>query len=150
MKTTLSAFAVLIISASSFATPYFDNITNLWFTACHSNALAIANQRLAVNSNDIAGLLIKASWDFSFSNASVLSNSLLRVLEVGGSVRSRSFTNVFEITKVDIRYALIDLADETPAQRAEDFIKAARPGRLPHFVDDLKALDDDGFFMGNP
>ena len=39
---------------------FYANVTNLWYQGYKSNVLNIANARLAANTNDIAGLILKA------------------------------------------------------------------------------------------
>ena len=146
MKTSLLAVSIALPFLMVSATPYFDNITNLWYQAHHSNVLAIANQRLAANSNDLAGIILKASWDFEFSNATILSNSLNRLIAVGGSCQLPSFTNEFTITVEDVNCTLQGLSLETPSQLAEDGVKRGLPGKQMHFLEELKALDDGGCF----
>ena len=110
---------------------YFNTITNLWYAGHQTNVLQMAETRLAQNTNDVAGVLMKASWDFAFSDAVVLSNSLNRVLNAGETVQSSCFTNVFRITRLDVVCVLNAVA-----------------GRWPHFIEELKALDADGYFNG--
>ena len=150
MKITLLAASIVLSSLTAAASPYFDNITNHWYQAHHSNVLAIANQRLAANSNDLAGVILKASWDFEFSNATILSNSLNRLITVGGLCQSPSFTNEFAITVEDVNCTLQGLSLETPSQLAEDAAKRGLPGKQMHFMEELKALDDDGYFNNCP
>lgn len=150
MKGTLLSASITLSTLMAAASPYFDNITNLWYQAQHSNVLAIANQRLAANSNDLAGVILKASWDFEFSNASILSNSLNRLVTLGRACHSPSFTNEFQITVEDVTCTLQGLSLETPSQLAEDAAKRGLPGKQMHFMEELKALDDDGYFCVHP
>ena len=146
MKKTLFTMLLATVASSVSASAYYDTITNLWFTAHQTNVLALANQRLMANTNDIAGLLIRASWDFAFSDSTAISNSLERVLSVGGAITTPAFTNEFAFTRIDIQFTLDNLAVRPEEERAADILKSSSPGRLPHFYEDLKALDDDGYF----
>jgi len=146
MKRSLIAFAAAVCIHSAGASAYFDNITNLWFNALHTNVLILAEQRLAADTNDIAGVLMKASWDFVHADPPALSNSLDRVIASGQQISTPAFTNQFRITAIDVQRVKAFLAVETDADRAEVLQKATRPGRLPHYVHELKALDDDGYF----
>ena len=127
---------------------YFNSITNLWYTGHQTNVLQMAEARLAQNTNDIAGVLMKASWDFAFSDATVLSNSLNRVVCAGEAVQTTHFTNAFSITRLDVACVMSAIVNETDAQRSADLAKQNHPGRFPHFIEELKALDDDGYFNG--
>ena len=146
MKTKTIAILFTFSASMALASVTFDNFTNLWYTAQFSNVLAVANQRLAANTNDIAGVLMKASWDFEFLEPSDISNALARVIQVGNTCHLPSFTNVFETTKVDARLLLEIFPLEPPEERIADRAKRGLPGKVPHFISELKALDDDGFF----
>ena len=151
MKRTINILigvGTLLFASHSSASTYFNTITNLWYTGHQTNVLQMAETRLAQNTNDVAGVLMKASWDFAFSDAVVLSNSLNRVLNAGETVQSSCFTNVFRITRLDVVCVLNAVANETVAQRTADLAKQNRPGRWPHFIEELKALDADGYFNG--
>lgn len=150
MKTLITPLIASACIFASNASTTFDSFTNLWYTAQHSNALAMANQRLAVNSNDVAGVLMKASWDFEFLEPADLSNTLSRVIQVGGTCHTPAFTNIFEITKIDARCLLDAFALEPPEERIADRAKRGLPGKLPHYLEELKALDDDGYFSETP
>lgn len=146
MKTKTIAILFTFSASMALASVTFDNFTNLWYTAQFSNVLAVANQRLAANTNDIAGVLMKASWDFEFLEPSDISNALARVIQVGNTCHLPSFTNVFETTKVDARLLLEIFPLEPPEERIADRAKRGLPGKVPHFISELKALDDDGYF----
>lgn len=150
MKTKTIAILFTFSASMALASVTFDNFTNLWYTAQFSNVLAVANQRLAANTNDIAGVLMKASWDFEFLEPSDISNALARVIQVGNTCHLPSFTNVFETTKVDARLLLEIFPLEPPEERIADRAKRGLPGKVPHFISELKALDDDGYFSANP
>ena len=139
----LVASAIAVVAHSS---PTFDSFTNLWYTAQHSNVLAMANQRLAVNSNDVAGVFMKASWDFEFLEPPALSNTLIRVIQIGNTCHTPAFASIFEVTKIDARCLLEDFALTPPEERVADRAKRGLPGKLPHYLEELKALDDDGYF----
>ena len=128
--------------------PYFNTITNLWYSGHQTNVLQMAEARLARNTNDIAGVLMKASWDFAFSDAVVLSNSLIRIRDVGRTISTHAFTNAFVLTEFDLMSTFNILPRLTPIQLSIDCIKSSGPGRRMHYEEELKALDDDGYFNG--
>lgn len=145
--THLCTFALgLALAPALQASPYFTNVTNEWWQGRQTNVLTMAEARLAANTNDIAGLLMKASYDFDFSNSTILSNSLVRVLSVGETVTSPAFTNAFWLTRLDIRGTFITLARETPEEHASDMRKVMGAGHPMAYSDELKALDEDGYF----
>ena len=145
MNKTLLATA-LLLSSQAFASTYYANVTNEWFLGRQTNVLALANQRLASNTNDMAGLLMKASYDFDFADANTLSNSLVRVLSVGETISTPSFTNAYRLVRLDIRGTFKTLSSETPEEHASDMLKIMGAGHQMAYEDALKALDDDGYF----
>lgn len=149
MRAKALSLTTILASFAVYASAEFSSFTNFWFTAQHSNALAMAERRLVVNTNDIAGVLMKASWDFEFLEPSDISNTLARVVQVGGSCHLPTFTNVFETTKIDARLLLDIFPLEPPEERIADRAKRGLPGKLPHYIRELKALDDDGYFTAN-
>lgn len=150
MKTTAAVIFSLSLVGSALASDYYNAITNLWHQGRQTNVLAMSEQRLATNSCDIAGLLMKASYDFDFSNAATLSNTLVRVLAVGDTITTPAFTNVYKILRFDIRGTFKTIATETPEEHAADMLKVQGVGHPMAYEDALKALDDDGYFVNCP
>lgn len=139
----------LAIAPISQASPYYTNVTNEWWQGRQTNVLAMAESRLAANTNDIAGLLMKASYDFDFANSTTLSNTLMRVLAAGTHVTTPAFTNAFRLTSIDIQWTFKTLEAETPSEHTSDMLKVTGPGHPMAYSDELKALDDDGYFDNN-
>lgn len=139
----------LALAPTLQASSYFINVTNEWWQGRQTNVLTMADARLAANTNDIAGLLMKASYDFDFSNSTTLSNTLARVLAVGETVNSPAFTNVFRLTRLDIQGTFITLGSETPEEHSSDMLKVMGAGHPMAYLDELNALDEDGHFDEN-
>ena len=95
---TKPALLVLVAAMLAFApharaqADLYSTVTNLWWNGPKTNLLALAEQRLAADTNDIVGIVLKTEYDISFSRASVLSNSFRRVLSVGAGVRTPAFS----------------------------------------------------------
>ena len=156
MKTIRYAFALALALAFSSAAqtnqPPVDNftlVTNLWYNGYKSNVLAIAEQRLATNSNDLAGLVLKMEYDFAFINTQNISNDMLKVLTGFQSITNRMsmlhYNEVFE----DLNSFLILLRDEyrpTQTELEEDRAKALIIHKRMTYEDYLKWLHDDGLF----
>jgi len=150
MKKLMTVFMAVIVSGGvSFAQiNFYTNVTNLWCQGYKSNVLAIANARLAVNSNDIAGLILKAEYDLEFLEMDTISNSFQRVIQIGDTITTTNFVKRFERERsdyVDILDWLKDdpiLANELPAEKAKGNIihKELSTGLL-------EALQKDGYFQ---
>ena len=115
-----------------------------------SNVLEIANVRLAVNSNDIAGLILKAEFHFEFLDDGAVSNAFLRVIQVGDTITTTNFVkrwqdewgkqDYFDILDVIARNPL------TPQEIQEGKIKALIPHKPLSCADLIEALQKDGYF----
>ena len=84
-----------------------------------------------------------------FERSCVRSVSFIRLAEVARTVQTTHFTNLVWLLELDNRSIFRHMGDETPQMRADDLVKAARPGLLPHYWQFLDALDCDGYF-GEP
>ncbi len=147
MKSALASAAIFAATAL-VASEYYSNITNQWYTGNQTNVYLEGIARLSTNENDIAGLLMKGSYDFVFAEPGVASNSMVRILEVARTVQSENFTNRVWVLELDNRSVFRHLGEETAEDLAADRIIAARPGKLPHYWRELDALDKDGYFAG--
>lgn len=132
-------------------TNFYTNITNLWYQGYKSNVLAIANARLAANSNDIAGLILKAEYHFEFLEVGSISNAYIRVIQVGDTITTTNFVKEWQAGKS--REDLIDLLDViaenplTPQQVQTERIKGfINEKPLPN-ENLIKALQVDGYFQ---
>ena len=61
-------------------------VTNLWYQGYKTNVLAIADERLMADSNDIAGLVLKMEYNLAFSNESCMSNDIFSVIASAGTI----------------------------------------------------------------
>ena len=115
-KTTTSIAIVLITlaSSSSAQTDLYSTVTNLWWEGPKTNILAIAEERLAANTNDIVGIVLKTEYDISFSPATVLSNSFRRVLAVGAEVDTPAFAAAYPRIAWNVSGMFVVLFRETP------------------------------------
>jgi len=133
-------------------TNFYTNVTNLWYQggASRSNVLTIANARLAVNTNDIAGLILKANYDLEFLEVGTISNSYLRVIQVGDTITTTNFLKNWQ--EGLSRYAILHLLDViaenplTPQQIQKGKIKALLPRKPFPDADLLETLQKDGYF----
>lgn len=154
LGTFFGAFAASWAATNELANPppppppsaFYSNVTNLWKQGQHTNVLALANARLASNTNDIGGLILKAAYDYAYSDKSTLSNSLVRVVRVGKRIHSPNFTPAFIFGCMDIKSILDTLATETDEEHAADILKLQGPHHSFPFSIMLRALDRDRHF----
>ena len=149
MKKLLVAFMLTVANGnvSLAQTNFYTNVTNLWYQGYKTDVLEIAEQRLNVNSNDIAGLILKAEYDLAFLELATISNSFQRVIQIGDTITSTNFVKRFEVERENL-LELLDVfknepipMNELPVEKAKaNIIHKPLPTKL------IEALQKDGYF----
>ncbi len=153
MKKLMIVFLMMIagLGTSHAQTNFYTNVTNLWYQGYKTNVLAIANERLAANSNDIAGLILKGGYHLAFTEVTEISNAYLRVIQVADTITTTNFAacwNKERWGRQDYLHILDVIVERklTPQQiendRKKGFIKGKR---LPDSYL-IEALQKDGYF----
>ena len=149
MKKTKLFLTAIVIPLSCMChantTNFHTTVTNLWFQGHKSNVLEIAEQRLNVNSNDIAGLILKYECHIGFLELSSISNAAQRVLAVGTTITSTNFVREFSLYSESINHILSVLPHYPPAELAADRQKIHIANKPLPAGDIIKALQDDGY-----
>jgi len=150
-KTIVGIMLVMAIASYGYSqTNFYTNVTNLWYQGYKSNVLAIANARLAANSNDIAGLILKAEYHLAFCEDAQLSNAYLRVIQRADTITSANFAKCWheEGGRQDYFDMLEHIAENplTPQQIQQESLKGLITGKpLPdEYL--IEALQKDGHF----
>ncbi|MBR4614596.1 MAG: hypothetical protein IKO55_03220 [Kiritimatiellae bacterium] len=133
-------------------TNYYSLVTNLWFQGEHTTVFSLATNRLAANTNDIAGWITLAEYSMTFDDASSLSNVLTHTLECGSNITSTAFSELFPIMS-DSFCDMLDFVaayHPTAEEQAEDLRKAHIPGKPFFYSKYLQALETDGYFLNDP
>ena len=127
-------------------------VTNMCWNGAKTNILAIAESRLAANTNDIVGIVLKLEYDLSFSYLDDFTNNIPKAIKVASGVHTPNFAELYNDFVVSLTH-LEKFIRENPASEA-DLVRERAKGNIPHkrmnFNRFLKALDDDGFFEGTP
>ena len=129
---------------------FYENVTNLWYQGYKTNVLAIANDRLAANSNDIAGLILKAEYHLAFCENAPLSNAYLRVIQVADTITTTNFVKCWqeEGGRQDYLDILEHMAENplTPQQIQEEGLKGLINEKPLPDAYLIEALQMDGYF----
>jgi len=147
MQTALAILVLVFGTCARAQTNFYTNVTNLWYQGYKSNVLDIANARLAQNTNDIAGLILKMEYSIAFSEMSEISNSFWRVFNVGDTITTTNFSAVYPEKRENLLRILDFIKDnpvsleDLPAEQAKGNINH-KP--LPAVL--LEALQKDGYF----
>jgi len=142
---------LIVISGSVvFAqTNFYTNVTNLWHQGYKSNVLEIAEQRLNINSNDIAGLILKADYNFEFYEVDSLSNAYLRVIQIGDTITTTNFMERYQKASRESILGILDDFAEEPVTNAD--IQEGKQKALIKYKNLthsrlIEALQKDGYF----
>ena len=146
MKKLVVILIVISGSAVFAQTNFYTNVTNLWYQGQISNVLTVATNRLTVNSNDIAGLVLKMECDVALLNLSAISNSILRVIQIGDTITTENFVKKFQIEREEMindleLFKTYPTPNDLPTERAKAFIKNKE---MPTYL--FEALNKDGYF----
>lgn len=132
---------------------FFSNVTNLWFQGHKSNVLALAQERLSCNSNDIAGLILSMEYnlEFEFDDLNGVSNSIQKVINRLDTISTPlCATNGphFRMLLEDMRNLVMDSAMYDDV--ANDKAKANFPGKKLLFEEVLLNICLDGLVTNSP
>ena len=152
MKKLMIGFLLAVLGGgtSLAQTNFYTNVTNLWYQGYKTNVLAIANARLAANSNDIAGLILKAEYHLAFCENAALSNAYLRVIQRADSITTTNFVKCWqeEGGRQDYLDTLDYMAENplTPQQIQEESLKGFINEKPLPDAYLIEALQKDGHF----
>ena len=152
MKPTYIIFAVASafvgMSKAAPSEDCFTAVTNDWYSGAYSNVYELAQQRLAVNTNDLAASHIMVEYDVAFSDMSAISNSIVRLLRVSDAETNPAFTNYYAATRAGwICYLEEYLPTLTDEQRTLEQSKSYIPGKRMTCQRMLKLLWDNGLWQ---
>ena len=154
MKKTLLAAAFALTASflkAEGVLEFYTNITDLWWRGHKTNVLVIAEQRLACNSNDIAGLILKMEYDLEFLNLSSVSNSIQRVIDVGGGINSPIYSSNYYRYKFSLEDLLNLFAEPSMYVNVEtDRAKSQLPKKRMLFERHLLSVCLDGLVTNYP
>ena len=143
------AFAAQAYAQTNAPIDNFTLVTNLWWNGYKTNVLQIAERRLAANSNDLAGLVLKMEFNISSNNVECFSNDIQNVLSSLPSVNGTNFSKLSEVFLLDLNCSLDFLANEfhpTQDEILADKAKFIFNHKPLIYEKELKALSDDGLF----
>ena len=153
MKKLMVGFMLVVVSGSVglAQTNFYTNVTNLWYQGgeARSSVLDIANARLAMNTNDIAGLILKAEYHFAFMESEAISNAFLRVIQAGDTITTTNFVERWQEFSRERTLRILDIVAEiplTPQLIQAEKHKALLPRKSLPNARLIEALQKDGYF----
>jgi len=147
MKRWVIVFGILVVStAKSQTTNFYTNVTNLWVQGHKSNVLEIVEQRLNTNTNDMPGLLIKLAYQEEFLLLDSISNTVNKIIFVGGTITNQNFKTHYSSFKENQEFMLDFLTTyhPTPTELIQERAKGLIPQKPFIYYKYLEALQKDG------
>jgi len=147
MKKLLFTLGVLMVFIMEIqAVDFYTNVTNFWYQGQKTKVLALGEQRLNINSNDMPGLIIKLAYADEFSQLGVLSNLYHRVLSLGETITNENFTMQYPLLKYDTEGCLEFLTTyhPSPAELLQEQAKGLLTEKPFPYDFILEALQKDG------
>ena len=89
LAAALVAFPVLA------QTNFYNQVSQMWLAGQKAQVYSIATNRLAANTNDIAGLVLKMEYELAFVDLGNLTNTMQKVVSIGSSINTTNFAQIF-------------------------------------------------------
>jgi hypothetical protein len=135
--------AILICGCAHAETNFYDQVTQTWLNGQKAEVYCIATNRLAVNSNDIAGLILKLEYELAYYDLK-FTNPLQRVVDVGSDITTTNFAILFPVLRDSVDY-MQDFVLNYPTNNIEqEILKASITNKPFGHRRILKATEQDG------
>ncbi len=150
MKTIMMTLTAALCAVTAVATPSSNSVEAVkqeWYNGNYSNVYELAQQRLAVNSNDVVAAHLMMEYDTAFSSRTAMSNSVMRLVEVSDTVTLPAFVEHYQAMRSGwIWYASEYLPSRTDAQLEAHRQKAHETHRAMSSDFLLEILDEGGLW----
>jgi hypothetical protein len=126
---------------------FHQQVSSMWFAGDKQGVIDIANQRLAQNTNDIAGLLLKLEYETEYLQLNNMTNSMARILDVGSIYAGTNFAQVYSTLEASYEVMKQVVTNYPPDEYTADLTKTNALGKTMSCDAEIKALQDDGYFQ---
>ena len=147
--------AVLIVGLASFGacgaeTDLFNYVTNEWYQCRKDNVLRVAVERLADNPRDVVGLLLMLEYDMAYARNEAYTNSIEKFRAVAETISTPEFKKSSQFLSLDLDSLMLFATNSPKSELSQEDIDKANEIRKPmNFLEEFKALDDDGLTATN-
>ncbi len=123
-------------------------VEGMWRSGDYAGVLAIAQQRLSTDTNDLPGLLLKYEYEVEFLQLAAATNTASDILRVAPQIGTERFAEVRELVVQDAQAALELIPQYPPDEYAADLLKAGTITNK-HLPCDyaIRALEEDGYIQ---
>ena len=147
--------AVLIVGLAPFGacraeTDLFNSVTNEWYQCRKDNVLRVAVERLADNPRDVVGLLLMLEYDMAYARNEAYTNSIEKFRAVAETISTPEFKKSSQFLSLDLDSLMLFATNYPKSELSQEDIDKANEIRKPmNFLEEFKALDDDGLTATN-
>ena len=135
--------AVRVTAQSNFA----QRVSTLWLTGDKAAVLRIATDRLARNTNDIAGLLLKAEHEIECLHLTAWTGTMSRVIQASSRFTGTNYAAVLPLVRADYERLRSLIPYYPPNEFEADKAKALINEKPLACADAIEALQKDGYFQ---
>lgn len=150
MKATSSLSLSFFCAVGMAGAGFYANVPGMWLDGRKAEVYEMAQQRLAADTNDVAGLCLKMEYEVAFLDFANVSNTMVRFLQQGAAVTSEHFAAQFPFVQEDVSHLLALLPEYPPERIAEDRLKGAITNKPLIWGTCIEALEEDGYFEEEP
>ena len=140
----------MLLHAEAFGQDLFSTITNLWWEGPKTNLITIAEDRLALDTNDIVGAVLKMECDTAFGDGNSFSNSFWRFIRSGRAVKTPAFRCWYPFESLNLAVVL----ESMPSLSTNEWLAEREKGMAIHREMTMKeswnALGTDGWLQPAP
>lgn len=147
--------AVLLVGLASFGvcraeTDLFAYVTNEWYQCRKDNVLRVAVERLADNPRDVVGLLLMLEYDMAYARNEAYTNSIEKFRAVAETISTPEFKKSSQFLSLDLDSLMLFATNSPKSELSQEDIDKANEIRKPmNFLEEFKALDEDGLTATN-
>jgi len=150
-KKCLACLLWLVVAISVHGQDGFTSqVEGMWRAGDHAGVLAIAQQRLATDPNDLPGLLLKFDYEVEYLQLDEATNTATEILRVAPQIGTERFSEVRDYVTLNAQTLIEVVTNYPPAEYARDL---ARVGTITNkflsYKYAIQALEEDGYFSSN-
>ena len=140
----------LLLPVEAFGEDLYTTVTNLWWEGPKTNLIAVADNRLTQDANDIVGAVLKMECDTAFGDGNSFSNSFWRFVRSGRNVMTSSFRCWYPLESLNLAVVLESMPSLSTAEWSAEMEKGMAVHREMTMTESWNALRKDGWLQTPP
>jgi len=116
----------------------------MWLAGQKAQVYSIATNRLAANTNDIAGLVLKMEYELAFVDLGNLTNTMQKVVSIGSSINTTNFAQIFPQLQGEITVLQAAIPNYPTNELVQDVQKGSITNKPMTYGTVIQAIEADG------